>query len=106
MSGHHSFNKLKKTMSVQSKDQVEKKLKQLQQEMALAEVRKAMSLTQTDLAEILHIKQAALARLENRTDMYISSLRKYIKALGGELNIIACFPEGDVHIQNLHDLHQ
>jgi len=55
---------------------------------------------------MLHIKQAASARLENRTDMYISSLRKYIVALGGELDIVARFPEGDVHIQNLHDLHQ
>ena len=105
MSGRHSFNKLKDSMSARSKERIEKKLKKLHQEMALAEVRKAMSLTQTDLAEALHIKQAALARLENRTDMYISSLRKYITALGGELDIVARFPEGNVHIQNLHDLH-
>lgn len=105
MSGRHPFNTLKDSMSVRSQDRVKKKLKHLRQEMALAEVRKAMSLTQTDLAGALHIKQAALARLENRTDMYISSLRKYIAALGGELDIVARFPEGDVHIQNLHDLH-
>ncbi len=106
MSGRHSFNKLKDYMSAQSQEQIRKKLKQLRKEMVLAEVRKAMSLTQVDLAEMLHIKQAALARLENRTDMYISSLRKYIVALGGELDIVARFPEGDVHIQNLYDLHQ
>ena len=105
MSGHHSFNKLKDSMSARSQERIEKKLKQLRQDMALSEVRKAMSLTQADLAEVLHIKQAALARLENRTDMYISSLRKYITALGGDLDIVARFPEGDVHIQNLHDLH-
>lgn len=105
MSGHRSFNKLKDSMSEKSKKRVEKKNKILRQEMALAEVRKAMALTQTDLAESLHIKQAALARLENRTDMYISSLRKYIAALGGELDIVARFPEGDVHIKKLHDLH-
>ncbi len=105
MSGHHSFDKLKEGMSARSKKNVQKKVRQLRGEMALAEVRKAMSLTQVDLAETLHIKQAALARLENRTDMYISSLRKYIVALGGELDIVAHFPDGDVHIQNLHDLH-
>jgi DNA-binding XRE family transcriptional regulator len=105
MSGHHPFNKLKKSMPIHSQKQVQKKLKRLHQEMALAEVRKAMSLTQVDLAEMLHIKQAALARLENRTDMYISSLRKYISALGGELHIVARFPEGEVHIQNLQDFH-
>ncbi|MBY0293113.1 MAG: helix-turn-helix domain-containing protein [Alphaproteobacteria bacterium] len=106
MSGRHSFSKLRDSMSSLSQERIKRKLKHLRHEMALAEVRKAMSLTQTDLAEVLHIKQAALARLENRTDMYISSLRKYITALGGELDIIARFPEGDVHIQNLHDLHQ
>lgn len=106
MSGRHSFNKLKSAMSAKSQERIHKKIKQLQQDMALAEVRKAMSLTQVDLAEMLHIKQAAIARLENRTDMYISSLRKYITALGGELDIVARFPEGEVHIQNLHDLHQ
>jgi predicted transcriptional regulator len=62
-----------------------------------------MLLTQENLAAMLHIKQAALARLENRTDMYISSLRKYIVALGGELDIVARFPGGDVHIQKLND---
>ena len=101
MSGHHSFNKLKKSMSNHSKEQVQNKLKLLHREMALAEVRKAMSLTQVDMAEMLHIKQAALARLENRTDMYISSLKKYIEALGGELDIVARFPGCDIHIQNL-----
>jgi DNA-binding XRE family transcriptional regulator len=103
MSGHYSFNKLKKGMSPESEHNVQDKLVTLRQKMALAEVRKAMMLTQENLATILHIKQAALARLENRTDMYISSLRKYIAALGGELDIIARFPGGSVHIQKLND---
>lgn len=105
MSGRNSLDKLKTSMSASSQKRVEKKIMQLRQEMALSEVRRAMSLTQVDLATILHIKQAALARLENRTDMYISSLRKYITALGGELDIVARFPDGEVHIQKLHDLH-
>lgn len=103
MTGHHSFNTLKKSMSSKAKENIERKLVELRQKMALAEVRKAMLLTQADLATLLSIKQAALARLENRTDMYISSLRKYITALGGELDIVARFPEGDVHIQKLND---
>ena len=104
MSGRQSFSDLKKSLSAKSQKQVEKKISKLRLEMALAELRRAMSLTQTDLAGSLHIKQAALARLENRTDMYISSLRKYIAALGGELDIVARFPDGEVHIQKLHDL--
>jgi hypothetical protein len=105
MSGRNSFNKLKGSMFASSQKRVEKKIMQIRQEMALSEVRRAMSLTQVDLAKMLHIKQAALARLENRTDMYISSLRKYIEALGGELDIVARFPDGEVHIQKLHDFH-
>ncbi len=105
MSGRHSFNKLKDTLSAQSKVRVQNKLVVLRHEMALSDVRKAMSLTQADVAGTLHIKQAALSRLENRTDMYISSLRKYIAVLGGELDIVARFPDGDVHIQNFHDIH-
>jgi hypothetical protein len=55
---------------------------------------------------MLHVKQAAVARLENRTDMYISSsLRKYIGALGGKLDIVARFPDRNIHIQKLQDLH-
>jgi hypothetical protein len=105
MSGHYGFNKLKGSMSSESQKNIKSKLINLRQKMALAEVRKAMSLTQEDLGVILHIKQAALARLENRTDMYISSLRKYIVALGGELDIVARFPDGEVHIQQLNDFH-
>lgn len=104
MSGHHPIENLRKAMSAESRKRAELKADALRQEMALAELRKALSLTQTELAEELHIKQAALARLENRTDMYISSLRKYIAALGGELDIVARFPNAEVHIQNLHDL--
>lgn len=63
MSGHHSFNNLKKFLSNHSKEQVQNKLTLLHQKLTLAEVRKAMSLTQVEVSEMLHIKQAALARL-------------------------------------------
>jgi len=39
--------------------------------------------------------------MEKRTDMYLSTLRRHIRAMGGELDIVARFPDGDVHIQNL-----
>jgi DNA-binding transcriptional regulator YiaG len=105
MSGRHSFSDLKKSLSPGSQVRVKEKVKQLRAEMALNELRKARALSQNELAALLHIKQAALARMENRTDMYISSLRKYIMALGGELDIVARFPDAEVHIQKLHDLH-
>ncbi|AMP06262.1 XRE family transcriptional regulator [Collimonas pratensis] len=60
----------------------------------------ARGLSQKALAEVLHVEQPAIAKLERRADMYISSLRAHIEAMGGELDIIARFPEGAVKIQN------
>jgi len=56
------------------------------------------------LAEALHIQQPAIAKLEKRTDMYISTLRSHIRAMGGELDVIARFPDGDVKIANFSQI--
>lgn len=56
------------------------------------------------LADILHVQQPSIAKLEKRTDMYISTLRAHIEAMGGELAVIARFPEGDVIIRNFSEL--
>jgi len=58
----------------------------------LQQLRKVREKSQKDIANKLHIKQAAVSKLERRTDMYISSLRSYIEAMGGELEITAKFP--------------
>lgn len=52
------------------------------------------------LAKALNINQAAVSKMERRTDMYISTLRDYIRAMGAELEIIATFPDGQVKIDN------
>lgn len=72
-------------------------------EMALDELREARDLTQTELAKKLEIDQGAVSRMERRTDMYVSTLRDVIEAMGGELHIIAAFPHGSVEI-NQFDL--
>lgn len=64
------------------------------------ELRKAQALSQETLAKALNINQAAVSKMERRTDMYISTLRNYIQAMGGELEIIATFPDGQVKIEN------
>ena len=71
--------------------------------MALQELRQTMDMSQEDLSKKLETKQANISRLEHRTDMYISTLSSYIKALGGELDIIARFPGGDVHINQFSE---
>jgi ribosome-binding protein aMBF1 (putative translation factor) len=73
-------------------------------EMPLHELRRARGLSQKMLAETLRVQQPAIAKLEQRTDMYISSLRSHIEAMGGELEITARFPEGTVRISNFSQL--
>jgi transcriptional regulator with XRE-family HTH domain len=68
------------------------------EEATLRELREARRRTQTELAEKLHIQQAAVSKLERRTDMYLSTLRSYIEAMGGKLEITARFPNKDVRI--------
>ena len=72
--------------------------------MALHELRQAMQMSQNQLARSLRVKQANISKIERRTDMYISTLRSYIKAMGGELEIIARFSHGSVKIDQFEDL--
>src|ERR1700677_5147507 len=62
--------------------------------MTLDELRNAKQLTQADLAELLNVPQSSISRIEQRTDMYLSTLRNYVQAMGGVLQIQAVFPEG------------
>jgi transcriptional regulator with XRE-family HTH domain len=64
------------------------------QRMALDELRGARKLTQTDMAEMLDVPQSSISRIEQRADMYLSTLRNYIHAVGGALQIQAVFPDG------------
>lgn len=70
----------------------------------LAELRQARQYSQEQLAVELQVKQPAVAKLEKKADMYISTLRRFIEAMGGELDIRAHFPEGDVRINQFEDL--
>ena len=56
------------------------------------------------LSEVLHVQRQAIAKMEKRTDMYISTLRSHIEAMGGQLEVIARFPDGAVKISNFADL--
>lgn len=73
-------------------------------DMPLQELRQARGLSQKVLAEILHVQQPSIAKLEKRTDMYISTLRSHIEAMGGQLDVVARFPDGSVRISNFSDL--
>lgn len=65
-------------------------------DMQLQAVRQARQMTQADVGAALGIEQAAISKLERRNDMHVSTLREYVRALGGELKLVASFPEGDI----------
>lgn len=90
-------------MPADARKRVETRVAQALKEMPLQELREARQLTQQQLAEQLKSGQAAVSKLERRTDMYVSTLRRFIEAMGGELEIIARFPDGDVRVTNFSD---
>jgi transcriptional regulator with XRE-family HTH domain len=71
------------------------------EEMALQHVRKALDLTQEQMAKLLGIGQDSVSRIESRSDMLISTLQSYIEAMGGSLKVIAEFPDGRVSLSGL-----
>ena len=85
--------------------QIEAEAAKMLREMRLQELRQARRLTQQEMALALEMSQASVSKLERRTDMYLSTLRRYVQAMGGELEIIARFPEGPVRLEQIGELH-
>jgi transcriptional regulator with XRE-family HTH domain len=63
------------------------------EEMTLCQLRRARKLTQQKLAKSLHIGQEGVSKLEQRTDLLISTLRNCVKGMGGDLHLVAQFPD-------------
>jgi transcriptional regulator with XRE-family HTH domain len=61
----------------------------------LADLRRARQMTQHQLARLMQVSQAQVSRVENQADLYLSTLRSYIEAMGGELQIRVAFPGAD-----------
>ncbi len=87
------FDELPKARQARIKEQANKELVAYE---SLQELRKAIGMTQTDVAEAQGIKQVNISNLENRKDMHLSTLKKYIEALGCELEIFIKKPDNVV----------
>jgi transcriptional regulator with XRE-family HTH domain len=98
------FSELYEKMSPESRARVEERVKATLAAMPLEELREARELTQTQLAQILQVSQGAVSKVERRADMYISTLRSYIAAMGGDLQIRAVFPDGEVIINQFAEI--
>jgi DNA-binding XRE family transcriptional regulator len=93
-------------MSPEAKARADAEALRLGAEMDLAEVRRAMKLSQEEIGQVLQIKQGSVAKIEKRADMYVSTLCRFIEAMGGELEIVARFPDHSVKIKNFADLNE
>lgn len=98
------FEELRKKMRPEARARADEFAREMLAEMPLQELRQAILLSQEELAQILRVQQATVSKMERRTDMYISTLRRFIEAMGGELEITARFPDGSVKITQFETL--
>jgi predicted XRE-type DNA-binding protein len=95
-----NFNELRERMSPDRRASNQARAKAAIAAMPMEQLREAREMTQVQLSEILHVTQGAVSKVERRTDMYISTLRSYVRAMGGDVQIRAIFPEGQEVILN------
>lgn len=99
-----NFRSVLEKMPRERQERIRNRTEELLAELPLQELRQARALSQEELAEVLGLNQATISKLERRTDMYLSSLRRFVEAMGGELEITANFPEGRVRIRLFEEL--
>ena len=84
--------------SPEHRAQIEQYRRAMKDALALTELRQELYVTQREVAETLSVTQANVSRIEHEEDLYLSTLRAYVAALGGNLELRAVFPERTVTI--------
>ena len=97
------FRHLLDKMPKERRERIEARKRELIREINLRELRQALELTQQQLAETLKVNQAAISKMESQSDMYISTLRRFLQAMGGTLKVVAEFPDGEVVINQFSE---
>ena len=102
-----SFDELvKRTVTKRTQAKAARRARELLRELLLGEIRQLAGKSQEEVARTLGMKQPSLSKLENQTDMQISTLRKIVQALGGKLEVLARFPKGTVKIAQFDRSHR
>ncbi len=94
-----SYELLRARMSPERRARNDQAAQELLAEMALQDLRQALDLTQAQVAEVMASNQTPPA---GTSDVYVASLRQYIEALGGQLKLVASFPDREVVINQPH----
>ncbi len=92
------WSELASKMAPEQRARAAERANEILREMPLVELRRQLNLTQEALAEALGTSQASVSKLERRSDLYLSTLRRYVEALGGELEITARFADGEIRL--------
>jgi len=92
------FRELREKMRPEARAEARRLADEDRKEMPLHELRAARHLTQQQLAQTLDMTQAAVSQLEQRTDIYLSTLENFVEAMGGRLEMYAVFPDGKVKL--------
>ncbi len=98
------FDGLREGIPPQARQRAAAKTEAMLRELPLAQLRQARHFSRQQLADALEIQQPAVAKMEKKADMYISTMRRFIEAMGGSLEIRAHFPDGDVSIRLFEEL--
>ena len=89
------FSDLRKKMSLAARAASDREFERMTEEMPLRQLRAARAFTQAQLASILQVNQSEVSKIEQRTDMYLSTLASYVQAMGGTLELRAVFANGE-----------
>ncbi len=100
----NKYRKLREKMSPEAQALAAIKTRALLSSMALTELREALELSQAEIANVMELQQPAISKIEKNTDMYISTLRRYIEAMGGQLEIKAKFSDNEININQFKDV--
>lgn len=100
----NKWKEVRRTLAPEREARIRREITAELGRLPLAEVRRARLMTQNRLAEVLHVNQGAISKMEQRSDMYLSTLRSYVEALGGQLDIRAVFPNGEILLQHLGEI--
>ena len=96
-----NWNKIKHKFSDEEYAEIKKEALAELDRIGFGKLRQARHQTQVALAERLDVPQAAISRMERRTDLLLSTLRGYVEGLGGKLELRAVFPDGEFLLESL-----
>jgi Helix-turn-helix domain len=92
------FRLLREKLPPEARAEARARTNDMLEEIVLQELRKALNFTQEQVAEAMKLNQGFVSKMEHQSDIYVSTLRKFVTAMGGQLKLVASFPDREVVI--------